>query len=62
MNLAKYFPIFIACLVFIVFLIVHYTVPNTSLDKEVEIVAEEVIKNEVGIDLPLDNSTTIVQK
>ena len=64
MNVAKYFPIFIAALVFIVFLIVHYTVPNTPLDREVETVAEEVIKDEVGIDvpLPMDNSTTVVQK
>lgn len=54
MNLTKYFPIIIACIVFIVFLIVHYTVPNTPIDKEVAVVAEEVIKDETGFDLPLD--------
>ncbi len=51
MNLTKYFPIIIACIVFLVFLVVHYTVPNTPIDKEVEVVAEEVIKNETGIDI-----------
>jgi hypothetical protein len=35
-------------------------VPNTPLDKEVEVVAEEVIKNETGLDLPLDNSTVVI--
>lgn len=50
-NLTKYFPIIIACIVFIVFLVVHYTVPNTALDKETELVAERIIKDETGIDL-----------
>ena len=53
MNIAKYFPIIIAGIVFVIFLIVHYTVPNTPLDKEAETVAELIIKDETGIDIPL---------
>ena len=46
MNLTKYFPIVIACIVFIVFLVVRYTVPDRPLNKEVE-------KEEVGIDIKM---------
>lgn len=53
MNLAKYFPIIIASIVFIIFLYIHYTVPNTPIDKEAGIIAEEVIKEETGIDIDL---------
>lgn len=50
----KYLPFIIMGIVILMSLIVHWRMPNSSLDKQLDSVAEQVIKDQTGLDVDLN--------